>query len=71
MGRHGDHLGKPMACFLSGVREKSAGEAEGCRNPAVSSIFYSCDQGTLWLQIQAQVAVLIATLIPVPEGTSA
>jgi hypothetical protein len=57
----------PWLFFLSWIREKGAGEAGGCSY--VPNLF-------LWTRYSlaptgAQVTVLIATLIPVPQGTSA
>lgn len=42
----------------------------GCRSPVMYQIFYFYVQGTL-VPNPVQVTVLIATLIRVPEGTSA
>lgn len=67
--RVGINWGTLCLLFLYGIREKGSGEAGGCRNLAVSQICYSCGLGTLWLQTHAQVTVLLATIIPMPEGT--
>ena len=67
----GDQLRNPVAS------PPLWGQREGCRRAwalwksSYIPIFYSCGLGTLWLQTGAQLAVLIATLIPVPQGTSA